>query len=410
MTKRRLDDLAVFGGPPSFVQPQHVGRPNLGDRAKLLERLNDALDRGWLTNHGPYEQEFERRLAAMLGVKHCLATCNATVGLEIAIRAAGLTGEVIVPAFTAAATPHSVYWLGLTPVFCDIDPLTHNIDPQRVKDLITPRTSAILAVNLWGRPCDIEALSDLARRHQIKLLFDSSHALLCSHRGELVGGFGDAEIFSFHATKVCNSLEGGAITTNDDGLADKIDRMRTFGFRGADNVECEGTNGKLDEFSAAMGLTSLESLPDFVAANHRNWGRAVHNLKGVPGVEVIEYNERESNNYHYLVLEIDASRAGVSRDALVHILTKENVLARRHFYPGCHRWEPYHTLYPQNRARLPRTDEVASRVMQLPNGTSVSEHAIDEMCSVIRVVVENSAETARRLSAAGFPFGPASSR
>lgn len=410
MTKTRLDDLAVFGGPPSFAQPQHVGRPNLGDRAKLLERLNDALDRRWLTNHGPYEQEFERRLAAMLGVKHCLATCNATVGLEIAIRAAGLTGEVIVPAFTAAATPHSVQWLGLTPVFCDIDPLTHNIDPQRVKDLITPRTSAILAVNLWGRPCDIAALSDLARRHQLKLLFDSSHALLCSHRGVLVGGFGDAEIFSFHATKVCNSLEGGAITTNDDGLADKIDRMRTFGFRGADNVECEGTNGKLDEFSAAMGLTSLESLPDFVAANHRNWGRAVHNLKGVPGVGVIDYDERELNNYHYLVLEIDASRAGVSRDALVHILTRENVLARRHFYPGCHRWEPYHTLYPQSRAQLPRTDEVASRVMQLPNGTSVSVHAIDEMCSVIRVAVENSAETARRLSAAGFPFGPGSSQ
>jgi len=401
MIKTRLDELAVFGGPPSFAHALHVGRPNLGDRAKLFARLNDALDRGWLSNHGPCEQEFEGRLAAMLGVKHCLAICNATVALEIAMRAMGLTGEVIVPDFTAAATPHSVQWLGLTPVFCDIDPLTHNIDPRCAEALITPRTSAILPVHLWGRPCDIEALSEIAHRHRLKLLFDSSHALLCSYRGQKVGGFGHAEIFSFHATKVCNSLEGGAITTNDDALADRIDRMRTFGFRGADNVECEGTNGKLDEFSAAMGLTSLDGLPDFIEANRRNWRRAAHDLKGVPGVEVIAYDENESNNYHYLVLEIEASRAGVSRDALVHILTKENVLARRHFYPGCHRWEPYRTLYPHPRAPLTGTEEVAARVMQLPNGTAVSEVAIDTMTSVIQLAVENAPETMRRLTAAG---------
>jgi dTDP-4-amino-4,6-dideoxygalactose transaminase len=159
-----------------------------------------------------------------------------------------------------------------------------------------------------------------------------------------------------------------------------------------------------------MGLTSLESLPDFIAANRRNWRRAVHGLKGVPGVAVIEYDEEESNNYHYLVLEVDSSRAGLSRDVLVHILTKENVLARRHFYPGCHRWEPYRTRYPQHRAPLARTEEVASRVMQLPNGTSVAEQAVDDMCAVIRVAVENAAETMRRLSAAGASFSSGPSR
>jgi dTDP-4-amino-4,6-dideoxygalactose transaminase len=398
--KTRVDDLAVFGGRPSFAEPLHVGRPNLGDRARLMERLNDVLDRGYLTNHGPYEQEFERRLAGMLGVAHCLAICNGTVALEIAVRATGLSGEVIVPAFTAAATPHALSWLGLTPVFCDIDPRTHNIDPDRVEALVTPRTTGILAVHLWGRPCDVDALSDIASRHRLTLLFDAAHAFLCSYRGAPVGGFGAAEVFSFHATKFCNSLEGGAIATNDDGLAERIDRMRTFGFRGADNVVSEGTNGKLDEFSAAMGLTSLESARDFVAANRRNWSRAVRSLSGVPGVSVIQYDESERHNYQYLVLEVDQSQAGVSRDALVHVLTGENVLARRHFYPGCHRWEPYLTRYPQPAGRLAQTERVAARVMLLPTGTAVSEAAIDGIGALIRLAVENGDEVTRRLEVA----------
>ncbi len=406
MTKTRIDELAIFGGAPSFAEPQHVGRPNIGNRAVLMARLNDILDRSWLTNHGRYEQELERRVAAILGVKHCLAVGNGTVGLEIVIRAMGLTGEVIVPAFTAAATPHAVHWLGLTPVFCDIDPRRHHIDPGRVEERITSRTTGILAVHLWGRPCDVDALSAVARRHGLRLLFDAAHAFLCSYRGALVGGFGDAEIFSLHATKFCNSLEGGLITTNDDGLAERVDRMRTFGFHGADNVVSAGTNGKLNEFSAAMGLTSLEAAADVIAVNHRNWRRTAGNLAGLEGVSVIEYDEAERNNYHYLVLEIDEGRAGVSRDALVEVLTRENVLARRHFYPGCHRWEPYRTLYPQAGSALLQTERVAARVMLLPNGTAVSEGDVDTTCAVIRIVVENAGEVMRRFAAARAPGHP----
>src|SRR5690349_4944149 len=204
-----LSDLAIFGAPPVFEEPLHVGRPNIGDRERLLARINDMLDRRWLTNNGPFVQELEEKIAAFLGVKHCIAMCNATVGLEIAIRATGMTGEVIVPSFTFIATAHALQWQEITPVFCDIDPRTHNIDPQQVEKLITPRTTGIIGVHVWGRACDVAALEAIAARRRLTLLFDAAHAFGCSYRGRMIGGFGDAEVLSFHATKFFNSFEGG---------------------------------------------------------------------------------------------------------------------------------------------------------------------------------------------------------
>ena len=270
MTKS-LSDLAIFGGEPAFLESLHVGRPNVGSRERLLARINDMLDRRWLSNNGPYVQEFEQRVADLVGVKHCIAMCNATVGLEIAIRAAGLTGEVIVPSFTFVATAHALQWQEITPVFCDIDPETHNLDPRRVEEMITPRTSGIIGVHVWGRPCDVDALAGIARRRNLRVLYDAAHAFGCSHRGRMIGGFGDAEVFSFHATKFFNTFEGGAVVTNDDDLAARMRLMKNFGFFGYDNVIYVGTNGKMTEVAAAMGLTGLESLADFVAVNHRNY-------------------------------------------------------------------------------------------------------------------------------------------
>ncbi|PWT92763.1 MAG: dTDP-4-dehydro-6-deoxyglucose aminotransferase, partial [Blastocatellia bacterium] len=170
-----------------------------------MARINSLLDRRWLSNNGPYVQELEQRLAEYIGVKHCIAMCNATVAIEIVIRALELRGEVIVPSFTFVATAHAVQWQALIPVFCDIDPLTHNLDPKRVLQAVTPRTSGIIGVHVWGRPCDVEALSEIADRRGLKLIFDSAHALGCSYEGTMIGCFGDAEIFSFHATKFFNS-------------------------------------------------------------------------------------------------------------------------------------------------------------------------------------------------------------
>ena len=207
--KKKIGDLASFEGMPAFKEKLHVGRPNIGSRQRLLERFNNILDRKWLTNAGPYVQEFEQNIARLLGVKHCIAMYNGTVALEIAVRALGLTGEVIIPSFTFIATAHALQWQEITPIFCDIDPKTHNIDPNKVEDMITPRTTGIIGVHVWGRPCDVAALEKIAKRNNLKLLFDAAHSFACSYKGRMVGNFGDAEVFSFHATKFFNTFEGG---------------------------------------------------------------------------------------------------------------------------------------------------------------------------------------------------------
>ena len=396
--KQEVDELAIFGGSPAFAEKLHVGRPNIGNRERLLARINDLLDRRWLTNDGPYVQQLEKELADFLGVKHCIAMCNATVALEITIRAAGLSGEVIIPSFTFIATAHALQWQKITPVFCDIDPRDHMIDPRRVEELITPRTSGIIGVHLWGQPCDTDALAEIANRHKLRLMFDAAHGLACSHNGRMLGSFGDAEVFSFHATKFFNTFEGGAVTTNDDELAARIRLMKNFGFSGYDNVIYIGINGKMSELSAVMGLTGLESLDDFVSVNRRNYQQYQTEMASVPGVKMLSFDEREQSNYQYIVLEIDESITRVSRDRLLKILWAENVIARRYFYPGCHRMEPYRSYFPQARLLLPETEKLVKRVLVLPTGTAVRVEQIAAIGQVMRLVVSHGEKVSGRLS------------
>lgn len=386
-----LESLAIFGATPAFNEQLHVGRPNIGDREKLLARINKILDDRWLTNNGPYVQELERRIAETAGARHCIAMCNATVALEILIRALDLSGEVIVPSFTFVATAHALQWLEITPVFCDVDPKTHNLDPTRVEHAITPRTSGIIGVHLWGRACDVEALTEIAARHELKLVFDAAHAFGCSHQGTMIGSFGDAEVFSFHATKFFNSFEGGAVVTNNDELAKKIRLMKNFGFAGYDNVVYVGTNGKMTEVSAAMGLAGLEALDEFIAINRRNYEQYRRALAGVAGVSLLIYDESEKCNYQYIVLEIDERVTGISRDQVMEILWAENALVRRYFYPGCHRMEPYRSCFPDAGLLLPETNKLAARVLVLPTGSAVTPDDIARLCGIIRTVVENGA-------------------
>jgi dTDP-4-amino-4,6-dideoxygalactose transaminase len=392
MFKKRLQDLAIFGGPPAFVEPLHVGSPNLYGRQKLFQRIDDLLDRKWLTNNGIYVQQFEKLVADLLGVKHCIATCNGTVALEIAIRALDLIGEVIIPAFTFIATAHALQWLGIRPVFCDIDPLTHNIDPQRVEESITERTTGLLAVHLWGRPCAIEQLSQIAERHKLKLLFDAAHAFGCSYKGRMIGNFGEAEIFSFHATKFVHADEGGAVVTNNDDLATKIRLMRNFGFAGYDQVISIGTNGKMSEISAAIGISSLENIEQIGAGNFKNYTDYQRHLINIPSVRLICYNPAEHCNYQHIVLEIDESTAGISRDQLIQLLHAENILARRYFSPGCHRMEPYRSYAPYQETSLPETNRLADRVLCLPTGSNITSEDIEMICHILRLAVANSCE------------------
>jgi len=392
MRKSSTNELAFFGGRPTFGELLHVGRPNIGDRERFLARMNDMFNRRWLSNDGPFAQELEQKIAKLLGVKHCLVMCNATVALEITACALGLEGEVILPSFTFIASPHSLQWQEITPVFCDIDPLTHNIDPARIENLITPRTTGILGVHVWGRACEVDKLSALAQKHKLRLMFDAAHAFGCTHQGRMIGGFGDAEVFSFHATKFFNTFEGGAVTTNNDELAEKIRGMRNFGFAGLDNVTSIGTNGKMSEASAAMGLSSLESMDEFIETNHNNYLAYAKGLAGVPGIRLINYNDKEKNNYQYIVLEIQEGEAGIDRDLLVKILNAENILVRRYFYPGCHQMEPYRSYFPNAGLVLPETEKLTLKVLQLPTGTAVGDKEIMDICELIRFIFANAAE------------------
>ena len=395
--KSSLQELAIFGGIPAFQNTLHVGRPNIGNRERLQKRIDQLLDNKWLTNGGPFEQEFEERVATLIGARHCISICSGTVALEIAIRASGLKGEVIIPSFTFIATAHALQWQQITPVFCDIDPETHTLDPAKVEQMITPQTSGIIGVHLWGQSCDIESLTDIARRHGIRLLFDAAHAFGCSYRGRLIGNFGDAEVFSFHATKFFNTFEGGAILTNDDSLAVDVRLMRNFGFTGYDEVTSIGTNGKMSEISAAMGLTGLESLEEFLAANYHNYQCYREELAGLRGVRLFPHNESERGNYQYIVLEIDETVTQISRDHLMQVLWAENILARRYFYPGCHRMEPYRSRYSHNAQSLPETEKVTKRVLCLPTGMSVTPTDIATICCIIRTTVESAETVNRRL-------------
>lgn len=397
--KSGLEELAILGGTPAFAEKLHVGRPNVGDRERLLARINDIYDRRWLTNGGPYVQEFERRVAELAGVRHCIAMCNATVALEIALRALSMKGEVIVPSFTFIATAHAVQWQEITPVFCDVDPITHTIDPRRVEELITPRTTGIIGVHLWGGVCDVDALGEIAARRNLKLLFDSAHAFGCSYKGRMVGGFGDAEVFSFHATKFLNSSEGGAVVTNDDELAVKIRLMKNFGFTTYDNVEYIGINGKMSEMCAAMGVTNLESMDEFVAVNRRNYLQYRQGFEGVPGVRLLPYDESERCNYQYVVLEIDETVTGISRDELQKVLWAENVLARRYFFPGCHRAEPYRSQFPEISESLPVTERLCASVLTLPTGTAIAGDDVNRICELIKFVIAHADEIRARLNA-----------
>jgi len=378
-------DLAVNGAPPMFASPLHVGRPNIGNAERFLARARDILETRWLSNNGPLLVEFEHQVAKLLGVRNCVAMCNGTIALEIATRALELRGEVIVPSYTFVATAHALQWQEITPIFADIDPATQNLDPDAVRRMITPRTTGIIGVHLWGRGARVAELRAVAQEHGLRLMFDASHGFGCSYGGTPLGNFGDCEVFSFHATKFFNTFEGGAVVTNDDRLAEKMRLMRNFGFSGYDRVIYPGTNGKMTEIAAAMGLTNLEDMGDFVAINRRNYHTYRDEIRTIRGLRVLEYDEGEQNNFQYIVLDVSPGFP-VSRDRLVEIMHSENVLARKYFWPGCHNMEPYRSYYPHAGLVLANTTRVAERVVVLPTGTATTVEDIRAITAILRVL------------------------
>jgi dTDP-4-amino-4,6-dideoxygalactose transaminase len=281
-------------------------------------------------------------------------------------------------------------WQGIKPVFADIDPATHNIDPGSIERLITPQTSGIVGVHVWGRGCETEAIEAMAEHHGLKVMYDASHGFGCTRNGKRLGANGQCEVFSFHATKFINCLEGGAVATNDSGLAHRMRMMSNFGFTGYDRVESLGINGKMNEISAAMGLTNLEAMDDIVAINRRNFDAYKAGLAGLPGISLIEYDPAEQHNYQYVVIEVDPGVSAADRDQIVEALHAENVIARKYFWPGCHRMEPYRSQQPDAGPHLPETERIASRVVVLPTGQTVDEPTVHFVCEIIRKCLKGS--------------------
>jgi dTDP-4-amino-4,6-dideoxygalactose transaminase len=354
------------------------------------------FDRRWLSNDGPFVKELEQKLATYLDVKACMLVCNGTVALEIASRALELHGEVIIPSFTFIATAHALQWQEITPVFCDIGMNSHHIDPKQIERHITPRTTGIMGVHVWGKSCEIEEIDEIAKRHNLHVMYDAAHGFGCSHQGRMIGNFGEVEVFSFHATKFFNTFEGGAITTNNEELAQRIQFMRNFGFSGYDKTERIGINGKMSEISAAMGLTMLESLDELISTNASNYQQYQKAFRGISGIKMFCFSEEERNNYQYIILEIDENKTGITRDILVKLLHAENILARRYFYPGCHEMEPYRSYFPHAGLLLPNTNTLTKRVMSLPTGTAVSNSNIERICQLIEFATSHGQEISEK--------------
>lgn len=373
----------------------HVGAPNVPSRERFLDLVGHALDANRLTNDGPLVRRLEASLAEYLDVAHCVLVANGTVALEIAARCMDLRGEVVLPSLTFVATAGALEWLGLTPVFCDVDPATYCLDPADVARRVTPRTSAILGVHLFGRPCDVAALEGIAREHSLRLFFDAAHAFGCSLGGRMIGGFGSCEVLSFHATKFFTTIEGGALVTDDDDLAHRARLARNFGFEDG-SVRGLGINGKMNEVCAAMGIANLERLDDIVACNRRNLDAYREGFADVPGLRVAACDETERQNYQYVAAEV-LPGFGCSRDALIAWLQAHGVLARDYFAPGCHRVEPFASALTGDPG-LPHTEALSDRLITFPTGMHVSVQDVHRVVALVR-------EAAGGGAAGGGPAG-----
>ena len=367
-----------------FEQPIHVTRPLLPDLELVTAKLQEVWSAQWLTNNGPQHCQFEQRLLEVLKAPHLSLFNNGTIALIVACQSLRLSGEVITTPFTFAATPHVLTWNGIRPVFCDIDPATMNIDPARIESLITPQTTAILGVHVFGTPCEVTTIQEIADRYGLRVVYDAAHAFGVEIDGRGIGTFGDITMFSFHATKLFHSAEGGALTFSDPNLKARIDLLKNFGIKNEDVVMMPGINGKMNEIQAALGLVLLDCVEAERARRHvvETTYRAL--LEGVEGLTFSPVApEGLRKSYQYLVVRINEEIFGVSRDAVYQQLRHYNVLARKYFYPLCSDYACYRQLPSATPASLPVANRIASEVLALPFYGALQLEEVEQICAII---------------------------
>ncbi|MCI5778311.1 MAG: DegT/DnrJ/EryC1/StrS family aminotransferase [Lentisphaeria bacterium] len=361
-----------------------VTQPSLPALDDFIPYLRKIWDNKWLTNNGEFHKEFEAALAEYLGVRCVSLFTNGMIALQVGMQALRITGEVITTPFTFVATTHAIHWNNCTPVFCDIEPDTYTLDPAKVESLITPKTTAIMPVHVYGNPCNHEELRRIADTYGLKLFYDAAHVFGVRKDGVSVCSWGDLSMLSFHATKVFNTFEGGALVTNDENLKKRIDFLKNFGFADEITVVAPGSNGKMDEFRAAYGLLQLEIVDGEIAKRRKVAEFYREGLKNVPGIRVLQDIPGVKHNYAYFPVEVDAKQYGMTRDELYDKLKRENIYSRRYFYPLCSDFPTYRSLPSATAENLPVATKVAREILCLPMFAELSEVQIASIVSLLK--------------------------
>lgn len=364
------------------MEPIQVTRSSMPAFEEYVEEIKDLWESHWLTNMGVKHQQLEERLEQFLEVPHVTLFTNGHLALEIALAALELTGEVITTPFTFASTTHAIVRNGLTPIFCDVNPVDYTLDVDQIESLITEKTSAILPVHVYGNLCDVERIQALADKYGLKVIYDAAHAFNVKLDGVDAANFGDLSMFSFHATKVFNTIEGGALTFQDDTLKQHLDELKNFGITGQESVDSIGGNAKMNEFQAAMGLCNLRHVEREIEKRKAVVERYRENLEGIEGIKLIPNQDNVQGNYAYFPVVFDGYR--LNRDEVVAALKAENIYARKYFYPLTSSFAAYQDQEGITPADTPVAHYISQRILTLPLYADLPLEEVDRICAIIK--------------------------
>jgi len=368
-----MDDKKIF-----------VTSPLLPKLEEFIPYLQKIWDSKWLTNDGQFHQQLEKELAEYLGVPYISLFTNGTLPLIAALQAERIVGEVITTPYSFVATTHSIWWNGIKPVFVDIDPVTCNLDPSKIEAAITSKTTAIMPVHVYGQPCDTKAIQDIADKYGLKVIYDAAHAFGVKVNGESILTSGDMSTLSFHATKVYNTIEGGALVMKDEKTKQRIDYLKNFGFSGETTIVAPGINAKMDEVRAAYGILNLKQVDDAIAWRKKIADQYRDTLREIDGITFFEDLEGVSHNYAYFPIFIDAEKFGMTRDELYFAMKEQNVIGRRYFYPLISTFSTYRTLPSAAPGNLPVAIRKANEVICLPMSMDLIQEDVQRVLDLIK--------------------------
>ena len=377
----------------AFPKPIYITRPLLPDTKELKKLVDEIWESNQLTNNGRMAQKLEKELAEYLNVKHLSLFSNGTVALLLACKVLRLSGEVITTPFTFAATTHALSWSNIKPVFCDVEEGTFNIDPDRIEKLITPGTTGILPVHVFGNPCDVKKIDAIAKKYGLKVLYDAAHAFGVKVQGEPIGSFGDISMFSLHATKIYHTLEGGALTFNNPNYKEQADILKNFGIRSDENIMEPGLNGKLNEVQAAVGILVLKLVDEEIKRRKEVTKLYRQQLLNIEGIHFFEDIAGVTHNYPYFVIQVDKEKFGATRDELYERLKGYNIFSRKYFYPLCSQFQCYQDLPSAASRNLPVATEVTKKVLALPLHGRMQGEDIEKICRIIKHIGETTSTT-----------------